>query len=288
MFADRDYNKSSAASRARPSVSMVRALLWVTIAVFLLQWIWTRPDGYDPVTGALCLHAEAIRHGQLWRLLTYIFVHGGLLHIAFNMWGLFVFGRVLEPHLGRWRFLALYLVSGLIGGGLWLLLNWNGGVPVVGASGSLFGVMMATAMLFPNVRIMLLIPPVPMKLKTFVAVFAVIEVVSELGTSIGGWRDGIAHVAHLGGLLGGFLFMQQYMPRYSLRGLFPRIPNPFRRKWKLHESARPPATAGADSPEESMAGVDRVLDKIGREGIGSLTTAEQRILERARERLRQR
>lgn len=288
MFSDRDYNRPSSRSAFRPpQVSMVTAILFATVGTFLLQVIWSRADGSDPVTDFLCLHAESVRHGQVWRLLTYALVHGGFWHIFVNMWGLFLFGRLLEQRLGRGRFLALYVVSGLIGAGTWLLLNWNSPVPVVGASGSLFGVMMAAAMLFPDVRVMLLIPPVPLKLKTFVAVYAVAEVFLELGGSFARLHDNVAHIAHLGGLLGGFLFMQHHLPRYNLSRLFSRIPNPFRRTWKLHPKPSPGAP-GSAAGGDTMHDVDSVLDKIGREGINSLTEAERSVLERARERLRQR
>jgi membrane associated rhomboid family serine protease len=297
MFADRDYNRPRPAARfALPPLSMTALLISVTAVVFLAQLAF--PGSRDvlgqanpsPVEEWLWLTAEPVRHGQVWRLLTYIFLHGGFWHILLNMWGLFMFGRSLEQRLGRWRFLALYLVSGLIGAGTWLLLNWGSPVPVIGASGSVCGVVMATAMLFPDVRVILLIPPVPLKLKTFIVVFAVVEIFSELAI-----HDGIAHIAHLGGMLGGFFFMQHHLPRYSFGRLFGRIPNPFRRKWRLHtnpaaSAGRGAASGGADSADggDTMHDVDRVLDKIGREGINSLTAAERDVLERARERLRQR
>ena len=287
MFSDRDYIRRPAGSGAPPRLpplTMTTTLILVTVVVFIAQCV---TPGHA-VDGLLCLAVEPLRHGQVWRLLSYILVHGGFWHILFNMWALFMFGRMLEPHLGRWRLLALYLLSGLIGAGAWLLCNWTGTEPVVGASGSVCGIVMATAMLFPNARIMLLLPPVPLKLKTFVVVFAIVEVFSELAI-----HDNIAHIAHLGGLAGGFFIMQWHMPSYSLRNLFNWIHNPFRRKWKLHEKPaadRPlraePLEAGADSAE-FMRNVDRVLDKIGREGINSLTPDERRTLERARERLRQ-
>ena len=286
MFSDRDYIRRSSGSGAPPRLpplTMTTTLILVTVIVFLAQLL----TAGHAVDGLLCLAAEPLRHGQFWRLLSYIVVHGGFWHILFNMWALFMFGRMLEPHLGRWRFLALYLVSGLIGAGTWLLCNWNGVESVVGASGSVCGVVMATAILFPNARIMLLLPPVPLKLKTFVVVFAVIEVFSELTL-----HDNIAHIAHLGGMAGGFFFMQWHRPDYRLRNLFGWIKNPFRRKWQLH--AKPVADANRPrraEPEEDSAdftrNVDRVLDKIGREGINSLTPDERRTLERARERLRQ-
>lgn len=152
----------------------------------------------------LALSSYGIQGLRVWQLVTYMFLHANVMHILFNMYGLYLFGNHVLNSLGTRRFLILYFVGGISGAGLWLLCNWGSRIPVIGASGAVFGVMMAAAMLYPNMRIMLLFPPIPMTLKTFVAVFAVIEIVSEVSNMQGG----VAHLAHLGGFLGAFVYIR--------------------------------------------------------------------------------
>lgn len=276
MYSDRSY--SSRGRHPQPAVSAVSAVIWVTVACFILQWL-----SRDRFTLYTWLDGESIRHHEYWRLGSYMFVHGGFWHILMNMWGLHLFGRMIEDRLGSSHFLNLYFISGVIGGGTWLFFNWDSPVPVIGASGGLFGVMMAAAMLFPNERILLLIPPIPLRLKTFVGVYALVEVFSL------GAQSGIAHLAHLGGLLGGFLYMHRVMPVISPRELFSRLRNRLRRRgWSLHpdSSAKPPPAGDADAGMPTSEEIDRVLDKIGEQGLNSLTPSERRILDKARERLR--
>ncbi len=145
-----------------------------------------------------------------WQLLTYGFLHdvNSLYHIGFNMLGLWMFGRHIEPMMGPKRFLIYYLVC-VVGAGIvqMLVAGMQGGVYfTVGASGGLMGVLLAYALAFPNQTIMLLIPPIPMKAKYFVLIFAVISIF--LGVS--GAAPGVAHFAHLGGMLVGFLLLQYW------------------------------------------------------------------------------
>ena len=152
----------------------------------------------------LMLSSYGIQHLKLWQLFSYMFLHGSFLHLFVNMWGLFLFGRHVLARLGTERFLILYFLSGLSGAGLWLCFNWGSRIPVIGASGAVFGVMLAAAMFMPNMRIMLLFPPIPMTLKTFVLAYAVIEILSELSHS----QSGVAHLAHLGGFLGAYVYIR--------------------------------------------------------------------------------
>ena len=153
-----------------------------------------------------------------WQLLTYGFLHGGLGHLFFNMMALFMFGAPLELTWGEKRFLTYYLMC-VVGAGLCQLLvtAWAGEYgPVLGASGGVFGLLLAYGMLFPNQRVMLLFPPIPMKARTFVIVFGLMELV--LGVT--GWQPGVAHVAHLGGMLFGWLRIRYWrgQPPFNKRG----------------------------------------------------------------------
>lgn len=176
----------------------------------------------------LALSAPGLRSFKLWQLLTYMFVHGGVWHLLLNMWGLYLFGQPVLSRLGPKRFLTLYAVSGLSGAVLWLVFNWNSRFPVIGASGAVFGVMMAAALLFPNMRIMLLFPPIPMKVKTFVAIYALIEIVSELSNVQGG----VAHLAHLGGFLGSYVYLR-LLSGEGLKEILTR--SPFRKRFSVSQ-----------------------------------------------------
>ncbi len=146
-----------------------------------------------------------------WQLLTYGFLHGNLTHIAFNMFGLWMFGQDLERLWGPKRFLTFFLVC-VVGAGFVQLLvaAWQGGIyPTVGASGGLFGILLAYGLTFPNRIVVPLFPPIPMRAITFVIVFGLLEL--YLGVS--GGAPGIANFAHLGGMLFGFLML-----RYWRRG----------------------------------------------------------------------
>jgi len=141
---------------------------------------------------------------QLWQLLTYGFLHGGFGHLFFNMFGLWMFGRILEQVWGQKRFLIYYLVC-IVGAGVIQLLTLTimgqeQIFPTLGASGGVFGILLAFGMLFPNARVMLLIPPIPMKAKWLVVGYGALE----LFFGVTGTQAGVAHFAHLGGMAFGF------------------------------------------------------------------------------------
>lgn len=140
-----------------------------------------------------------------WQLVSYAFLHGDAVHLFFNMLGLWMFGAELERVWGQKRYVQLLLASVLAAALVQLLLNAAVGSPrpTVGASGALFGLLLSFGMLFPERTIMPLFPPIPMKAKVFVAVFGCLELLFGL---MGG--GGVAHFAHLGGMLGAYLLMQ--------------------------------------------------------------------------------
>ena len=146
-----------------------------------------------------------------WQLLTYGFLHGDLTHIAFNMFGLWMFGQDLERLWGARRFLVYFLVC-VVGAGIVHLVvaGLQGGVyPTVGASGGLFGLLLAFGLTFPNRIVVPLFPPIPMRAITFVFLFGLLEL--YLGFS--GAAPGIANFAHLGGMLFGFLMLRYWRRR---------------------------------------------------------------------------
>ena len=201
---------------------VTKALLIANIVGFVLQWLlgdgrllafmlWPLGgDVYDPAGMAPSF--------MPWQLLSYAFLHGGFAHIAFNMLALVMFGAPLEYTWGQKRYLAYYMVC-MVGAGLcqlavgaWMMAQGSGGYPTIGASGAIFGLLLAYGMLFPNQRVMLLIPPIPMKAKWFVIIYGVIELFL-------GWRGvgNVAHFAHVGGMLWGFLLLHWWKQRGIIR-----------------------------------------------------------------------
>ena len=143
-----------------------------------------------------------------WQLVTYAFLHGSLMHIAFNMFALYMFGGAIERVFGTRRYIAYYFVC-VVSAALAQLLTaaLSGAVyPTVGASGGVFGLLLAYAMYFPHNRIMLIFPPIPMPARLFVIVYAALE----LFLGVTGTEEGVAHFAHLGGLVGGFLMIRYW------------------------------------------------------------------------------
>ena len=279
MFSERNYNSRNG---GKTSQWAVPSLILACVLVYFLQNTMTRQIGYyiyDPVTSNLALNALDIRNLQIWRLVTYMFVHGGFWHLAINMWGLYLFGSMLERRMGSGNFLKLYFISGIIGALLWLAFNWSSPIPCVGASGALFGVMVAAAMMYPNAMIMLLIPPIPLKLKTFVIIYALIESFS----SITGTQGQVAHLVHLGGLVGGYFYMRFAYPKETY-DIFKFLKQHSRNSSNAANSKA--ASKGWKFVNPSANNLDSILDKISQSGINSLTEKELDILRKAREKMR--
>jgi membrane associated rhomboid family serine protease len=163
-----------------------------------------------------------------WQLLTYGFMHGSFTHLLFNMFALFMFGAPLEHTWGNRRFLTYFLVCVAGAGVLQLIVGWwvtsNGGAayPTIGASGGVFGILLGYGMLFPNQRVMLLFPPIPMKARTLVILYGV----AELFLGVSGLQPGVAHFAHLGGMLFGWLMIRYWRGQPPFGGPKPpRRPN---------------------------------------------------------------
>ena len=143
-----------------------------------------------------------------WQFITHMFMHGGFGHIFFNMWSLIVFGPTLERMWGPKKFLLYYFVCGLGAAAchelvLYYFVHGALNVPTVGASGAIYGLLLGFGMLYPNITLTLVFPPISLKAKWFVVIFAVIELV----TGVLGTHDGVAHFAHLGGMLFGLILI---------------------------------------------------------------------------------
>ncbi|MBS0437549.1 MAG: rhomboid family intramembrane serine protease [Proteobacteria bacterium] len=184
-----------------PLPPITQALLLINVALFAADLLFGR------MLTALFALWPLGTHFMPWQVVSYAFLHGGVGHLFFNMLGLWMFGSELERLWGGKRYLQFYFASVLTAALTQLLVGLLiGGAPTVGASGGLFGLLLAFGMMFPNRIIMPLFPPIPMKAKTFVMVFGGLELLF----GVTGTASGVAHFAHLGGMLGGFLMMRYW------------------------------------------------------------------------------
>lgn len=208
-----------------------------------------------------------------WTLLTYQFLHGGLLHIGFNMLALFFFGPRLEARMGGNRFMGLYLASGAGGAALSLLTPFSA---IIGASGAVFGVLLAFARYYPRERIFIW-GILPIESRVLVALLALFS----LYAGFSGAQAGVAHFAHLGGFVGGWVFLR-LQERFSAAERFRRkveaasvptlIPGTELRRWKSVDASRMHPL----NREE----YERILQKAEAVGASALTFQERAFMER--------
>jgi membrane associated rhomboid family serine protease len=213
-FSSRSYVRSSIGLPGLPRG--IKWLLIVNVGVFLLQWL-SGGTALGRFFYQLALTpAEVIHNLAIWQLVTYMFLHGGISHILWNMLTLWMFGSMLEVALGTRRFMQLYFFSG-IGAGLCIVaLNYAVGgatVPTIGSSGAIFGVMLVCALLWPD-QIVLMSFLFPIKMKWMVMIIGAIAF-------IGAWNvnSGVSNIGHLGGMLFGYIFMK--LPAMNMGGFHP-------------------------------------------------------------------
>jgi membrane associated rhomboid family serine protease len=196
---------------------VTRTLIGVNLAMFVAQLLLG-----DVLTLNLALwpiHSTGLggfAGFQPWQILTYSFLHGAIWHLGFNMFALYMFGSELERLWGPKRFLNLYLASVISAALAQLAVASLASVapyPTIGASGGVFGLLLAFALYFPRRTVMLLFPPVPMPAWMFVTLYGVME----LYLGVTGTEEGVAHFAHLGGMLGAWLLIQYWRGRPPFR-----------------------------------------------------------------------
>ncbi len=266
---DRDYSqeKFHSAFRNAPQMRMsfpsltpvVKWLLIINVVIYFVQilgadgllvrWFAVYPASFSTAL-------------QLWRLVTYQFLHGGIIHILFNMLGLFFLGPTLERHWGGKRFLKFYLGCGAAGGLFYLLLvavNFLSAGPMIGASGSILGMLAACAILFPHFVVFIVVFPVPIRVAAIVGIVYFLFVMITKGTNAGG------EAAHLGGMAAGavYVFSEGWRAKLKLKIRSSR----WEKKITTHRSLQ--------------MEVDRILQKVHDSGIHSLTSEEKKILKRA-------
>ena len=199
-------------------------LITLNVAAFLLEmWIDTRTNFPLEKYGALSV--GGLRHGYVWQLITFQFLHAGWVHLLLNCWGIFVFGPPLEATLGKSRLATLYFLSGVAGGGLQVFASifsyHRFGGPVVGASAGVFGLIAAFTTLFPDARMtLLLFFVIPVRM-TANRMLTLAVVLTALGIMFPNWLLGkhVAHAAHLGGLIAGLIMVRLFLRRYQRQSL---------------------------------------------------------------------
>ncbi|HEX5373312.1 MAG TPA: rhomboid family intramembrane serine protease [Aquabacterium sp.] len=203
-----------------PLPPVTQALLLINVALYCLDIAL----GESLSRGWLALWPLGSSHFMPWQVVTYAFMHGSMIHIFLNMMALWMFGGELERIWGTRRFMQFYGASILMAAVTQLLMALVTGsvAPTVGASGGTFGLLLAFGMMFPNRTIMPLFPPIPMKAKYFVAIYGAVELFQGVTNT----QSGVAHFAHLGGMLGGWLVIRYWRGQLP----FSRLPRGPRRR----------------------------------------------------------
>lgn len=294
---------------------VTKNLLLVNIIAFVATWI-LQLRGLD-LNDLLGLHFFMAADFQVWQLLTYMFLHSGFTHILFNMFALWMFGVVIENVWGPKKFLFYYISCGVGAGimqeiaqffsfyftisaqdptvgfgelfaiGHQLSTQLNGWT-TIGASGAVYAILLAFGMIFPNERIFIFPLPIPIKAKWFVMFYVAIELFSAMSSS----GDNVAHMAHLGGMLFGYLMIRYWnnhptagYGRSNGRQFFDRLKENFKKrsqpKMKVHKGGtndREDDWEFNARKKQNQEEIDRILDKIRRSGYDSLTKEEKQKL----------
>ena len=291
MLYDRPYMRKEEFQQGSPVLKWV---LLINLGVFITQCVAERWFRSEIISDIFALAGSHLLRGQLWVILSYSFLHstGFLLHIIGNLLVIFFIGRALQPVLGGQKLLALYLGSALLGAIFWLSFNFRSG-QVIGASAAALGLLTTFCLMYPDRAIQVLlffIIPVTVKPRYLCWIVLGIELFGFLFLEIspGGVRSNVAHSAHLGGMLGGWVFFRYFLHRPSLfERRKPAVEAP---AWYLRNpptaSSGPRFRINIRNRRQLQVEVDRILDKINTNGFGSLSKDEQRTLDKAKDILR--
>lgn len=253
----------------------IKTIILANVAIFLLQLtpvgeMLTLMGGLWPVGS----HKFGGYGFHIWQPVTYMFLHGSFGHLFFNMFALWMFGAEIENYWGTRHFTTYYFICGIGAALINILATLGDPYPTIGASGAIFGVLLAFGMMFPD-RYIFLYFLVPVKTKYFVAGYAFIEFISGLGNQSMGSGSNIAHFAHLGGMLFGFIYITVKRNEWTLRQWLERLKAPRKPKGPtLYQGRR-------GTGEATEAEIDAILDKISSRGYESLTAEEKRKLLKA-------
>ena len=278
---DRDYTQEGSHSKYNNAPQMrfglpkltsaVKWLLIINFAVFIIDFVlFGKPIYYPELDRNLTfldrwlsvLPFSYIEDLQIWRLVTYQFMHGDIMHILFNMLGLYMLGPALESHWGTKKFTIFYLSCGVAGGLFYTLLvavGYLGYNPLIGASASILGIFAACAILFPHFVVFIIVFPVPIRLAAIVSIIVYIFYLFTRGANVGG------HAAHLAGMAAGaiFVFSRPLLDKIKFKIEAGRHKNMFEKQANIQKE------------------VDRILEKVHQKGIHSLTSGEKKLLKEA-------
>lgn len=277
-------------TQASPGQILVRPVVDAKSKELVGQSVY---DVQPPLEAYGHFSTDRILRMEVWRFITFQFLHANIWHLFFNMLGLYVFGPIVERYLGGQRYLAFYLVTGIFGGLMYLVLNLLGiiansfgisavpgllfhltTVPLVGASAGVFGVIMACAKVEPDTMVQLIFPPISLRMRTFAYGFVGFAMINLLM----GAKNAGGEAAHLGGAIAGYFFIRNI---HLLKDFFD----------VFGDSRRTPKKEGwgwlkGGSGGATRAEVDKILDKVRVSGVGSLTEKERRVLAADTDRLR--
>ena len=257
--------------RPRLFKGAIRNIIIINVAVFIVMYLLP-VEKFFIITFGL-VPKVVWSKGFIWQPLSYLFVHSGFWHIFWNMFVLWMFGMELENYWGKKEFYKYYFITGIGSGLITLLFSLNSTIPVVGASGAIYGILVAFALMFPN-RYLYLYFLIPIKAKYFVIFIAVVTFFSTFapGTS------NISHLTHLGGFLIGFIYLKRWKISSFVRSKFPniRIKIPIRRVRKT--SIDKEVIKKYDTDETFKEELNLILDKINRDGYDTLNEEEKRTL----------
>lgn len=278
--------------------SFVTWLLIINIAIFFLDGIFMRMFGASIIhVGDRVLHVgplqywghfsgeTAVSHFQIWRFITFQFLHKDFMHLFGNMLGIFFLGQMIEQYFGSRRFLAFYLLCGCTGALTYIVL-WQSGLIVslpttslVGASAGVFGILIAATMIAPNIKVLLFfVFPIPLRVIIWAAILYATYTVLALG-HVGSSNAG-GEAAHLGGLALGFLLVKKpHLLNFADR-TFGGSPGNMKAKLVKANKTRQKRLQESEQKE-----IDRILEKVNEKGVHSLSEREKKTLKQATERM---
>ena len=260
-------------SSLRPSLftDAIKLIISINFLLFILQYFSGIEDKLFPIFGIV--PSKTFGELMLWQPFTYLFFHGGIWHVLINMFVLWMFGSELEKYWGKREFLRFFFVTGVGSGLVTVLFSLSSSTPVVGASGAIYGVLLAYGLMFPN-RLVYLYFLIPIKVKYLVILIGTIAFFSSLNPGY----SNISHLTHLSGMIIGFVYFRSNLNWNTINHFVIHRKNEIKRHYKDKKN---------EKREALKLKVDAVLDKINEKGYDSLSKSEREFLFTASKKLSQ-
>jgi len=257
----------------------IKNIIFANVVIFIMTFI-NRDIAYFFIDNFGLKSVDVIYHFKIWQPVTYMFLHdpGSIWHILFNMIFLWMFGVELEHEWGSKEFLKFYFITGIGAGIINILLTGISAAPTIGASGAIYGVMLAYTMRYPD-RMIYIYFLFPVKLKYFMGFLIMVQFFSTFGQ----FSDGVAHAAHLGGIVIAYVYLKYWYLFYKAKSAFKDI----YKKGGKSATKMKYTQGGADQTEYYRHMIDELLDKINRVGYLNLSAEEKRKLEEGSRYLRE-